>query len=339
MINYFLYAVNQGADTLSCFKVDISTGTLESLSPFNYSTGDQPNSVDIDTSGNYLYVVNSGTKNVSMFSINQGTGALTSNGVTAAESSTPIAGVTSKDTPASSYFFMTITTPENVVKTFSISGGILSPGASVSAELNPYGVIVEPQNRYLYCANNSSKSVSGFSGVASGTLTSIGTEEADLYPNQLAVTPLTEGNQYIFVSEVSNSCIDAYRINQSDGSLTWINDVASATWPVGMAVSTGEGHYLYAADFISGVTDGIRGYEITHASGALVEMPGSPFATGGTSSDAVAIDPSGAYLYCANYSSANLSAFRIKADYTLEFIATYACGANPRDLAVIKVTQ
>ncbi len=75
----YLYATNEGSDTVSAFDVDATTGALTEIpgSPFG-ALGDRPMCVAVDPTGKFAYVANEGSDTISAFTVDATTGALTS---------------------------------------------------------------------------------------------------------------------------------------------------------------------------------------------------------------------------------------------------------------------
>jgi 6-phosphogluconolactonase (cycloisomerase 2 family) len=80
----FLYSVGDG--DLSGFSIDGGNGSLSPLSGSPYTTGADPLSVAMDSSGKFIYVANNRSNNISAFSVNSTTGALSSIGTYASGS-------------------------------------------------------------------------------------------------------------------------------------------------------------------------------------------------------------------------------------------------------------
>lgn len=58
-------------------------------------------------------------------------------------------------------------------------------------------------------------------------------------------------------------------------------------------------------------SNGIVGYQIDQSNGALMPMPGTPFALNGTQPNDISIDPNGNFLFVPYYSSNTVSVYRI----------------------------
>ncbi len=101
--------------------------------------------------------------------------------------------------------------------------------------------------------------------------------------------------------------IAAFYIDESTGA--WARSVAAPlSTGSAPAVVTQSGKFCYVAN-----GDGtLSAYSIDAGTGALAPVPGSPF-TVGSNPVAIAVSPSGEFIYIVNESSANVSAFSIDA--------------------------
>ncbi len=76
----FLYAlgsVSLGANSISAFTIDATTGALTEVSGSPYATGNGPESVTVDHLGKFVYVPNGNSNNISAYTIDSDTGGLT----------------------------------------------------------------------------------------------------------------------------------------------------------------------------------------------------------------------------------------------------------------------
>jgi DNA-binding beta-propeller fold protein YncE len=62
-------------------------------------------------------------------------------------------------------------------------------------------------------------------------------------------------------------------------------------------------------------------------------MSGSPFTVGTAPAD-VAVDPSGAFVYVANFGGSSLSVFSISSSNTLSSVGTATTGTSPNSVVV-----
>lgn len=181
-----------------------------------------------------------------------------------------------------------------------------SPFSVATSAVSTYGVVIHPNNKFLYAANVSSGTVSAYSiDPLTGKLTSIDSPILSRptgggSPNGLFFHP--SGN-YLYVSNQAGS-ITGFDV-ATDGKLTRMASSPFTTAPAtginGLVVSA-DGKFLYAAamgDFTNNT--GVVGYTID-STGALTMIPGSPFLNtlGGDTAnpgDGITIHPNSKWLY------------------------------------------
>jgi 6-phosphogluconolactonase (cycloisomerase 2 family) len=72
-----VYVANQGANTLSAFKIGGAAGTLTPITGSPFTAGMQPTAVAVDPTGLFAYAANSNSNSVSAYTIDPNSGALT----------------------------------------------------------------------------------------------------------------------------------------------------------------------------------------------------------------------------------------------------------------------
>ena len=230
--------------------------------------GAGPRELQVTPNGKFVYVVNINTDTVAGYAINPSSGALT-------------------QVPGSP--FSVGTTPNNL--------------GCVSC---PLGITIHSSGRFVYVANSTADSISGFSvDQMTGSLTPV------------AGSP--------FVVGPAVGCPP--RAIDCDSEV---------------AVS---GNFLYFtnadADSASGRrgagTSGIFGFNIDPATGSILPMPGSPFINNAIGPEQLAVDRSGKFLYLANGGSASVSAFAINSlsgALTMVSGSPFAAGRGTNGLSV-----
>jgi len=165
----------------------------------------------------------------------------------------------------------------NTITAYTVNSdqSLTAVSGSVAAGITPMGVAVDPSGKFLFVANQ------GTSDPTSGTIS--------VYSIQ--GTTLTEITGSPFLTE-------------NPGDVT-------GTGPVALAVDP-KNNYLYAANQF---TNTVSGFSYDSSSGALTEVPGSPFSAG-TAPSGLAITPDGNFLYVSNAGSNNVSAFAVCANPT-----------------------
>jgi 6-phosphogluconolactonase (cycloisomerase 2 family) len=109
---------------------------------------------------------------------------------------------------------------------------------------------------------------------------------------------------YLFLMEskgVPTGTIHVYAVNSSSGALAEVpgSPFDAGFSPIGIAVDP-SGRFFYVVNEIS---DDITGFSVDPSTGTLTPLPGSPFLVGGFAAGeqphAIAIDPTGRFLYIA----------------------------------------
>jgi YVTN family beta-propeller protein len=91
------------------------------------------------------------------------------------------------------------------------------------------------------------------------------------------------------------------------------------------------GRFAYVANQLSGT---ISAYVLNSSTGALTQVTGSPFVSGGSRPQTVSVAPGGSFLYVANSGSNDLSVFSITDTGVLNPLARVATGESPYGIAV-----
>ena len=176
----------------------------------------------------------------------------------------------------------------------------LIPGSPVAAGSDPYSLVVDPSNRFVYVANRDSNNVSAYTvNSTTGALTPMpGSPFATGFdPYFIAADPK---GKFIYVANQRSNTITVFLIDAATGALTQVNGSPfSAPYsPMSIAVNP-TGTYLYVANGDGGGrydTYAITGYTIDPATGSLTQFPGPSF-YGGPQPIEIVVDPSGKFLY------------------------------------------
>ena len=111
--------------------------------------------------------------------------------------------------------------------------------------------------------------------------------------NSVTVDP---ARKFLYAAINQGNDISGYSINASTGALTPISGSPFSSGSVPMTVRVDPtGRYAYATNAYS---NDISAYSIDSGTGALTPIAGSPFSSGGSFPSGLAIDPSGAFLFC-----------------------------------------
>jgi 6-phosphogluconolactonase (cycloisomerase 2 family) len=215
------------------------------------------------------------------------------------------------------------------------------PVSSFATNPRPVALALHPSKNFVYVANTTSNTVSGFSvDHQSGVLSPVGTA---LPPTPVGVSPVSlginSGGQFLFVLNQGSvappapATISVLSIDQVRGTMTEIagSPFPAAGSPQSMAVSP-TAAFLYVGN---GALGTISAFSIA-ASGTLTPVAGSPFAAG-TTIAGVTIDPKNQFLFAADSASNNIVSFSIQASGALTPVAgsPFASGGTtPVSIAV-----
>jgi len=252
---HWLFAVDAGSNQISVIAVN--GGSLHPLSLTN-SAGIDP--IGLAYSRGYLYVLNAGDQNnqanVTIFRVEinghldhlaGSTQPVTSPGEVQASPSGDQLIITEKAT--------------NMIDSYKIrDDGRLSPRKSTPATgTTPFGFVFNPVSPQQFVVVDAFANSSGIAGPNAGALTSYQAQrnstikvldgpvqDKQTAPCWVAIRP---DGKFAYASNVINSSISIYGVNQKNGKLTLNStvSVAGATGPTEMAL-TPNGNFLYALD-------------------------------------------------------------------------------------------
>ena len=203
--------------------------------------------------------------------------------------------------------------------TINSTSGVLAPiscnsscsGSNFLAGNNPYSVTVDPSGKFAYVANNSSDDVSAYTITSTGALAPNGTTLAGSKPSSVSVDPT---GKFVYVTNwgdtVTSSTVSAYTIT-STGALAPNGSALAGSQPNSVTVDP-SGQFAYVANFSS---NDISAYAID-STGALSPINCSGTCNGinfpaGAGPGSVTVDPTGKFVYVANWGSGDVSAYTI----------------------------
>jgi hypothetical protein len=318
----FVYALQQitgGTNQVHGFSVNAATGVLTAVpgSPFSAGTGTAlalSFTLAYDPIHGRLFALNAST--VSAYDVDRLTGALVPLPFS------PIA------LPASTWNCLQVSpdgatvvaasaaSGNDIVASFTItnSAATAAPGSPYVAPASPFWCTFSPDGARFYTGGNDGDDLAGFA-VATGTaaLTPLpGSPFATglAFPEAAAV----DASGRLFVA--SASAVQQVRVFTSPaGTLTPV-----ATIPAGLtAPAAGILHPAGAYMVVDRSGNRVGVYRITGTGNTTSVAPvaGSPFASGGTYSDALTLDESGTRLFVANGDSRNIQTSRVNSDLSL----------------------
>jgi 6-phosphogluconolactonase (cycloisomerase 2 family) len=191
---------------------------------------------------------------------------------------------------------------------FSVnSDGSLVPSPVVAVGDRPEGTAVTPDARFLYVATSQTAGVRGYAIGSGGALTEVpGSPFASGGINTTGVAVTPSGNRLLVTNRGSGAgSVAVYDINQATGALTPVAGspfaVAGLEDPSGVAIAPGGVRAFVAGDVAGATFDPVvAGLKINQTTGALNQVAGSPFASGGKNSFPAVISPDGGRLFIGN---------------------------------------
>lgn len=327
----FAYVVHSNDASVSGYTVNATDGTLTTMSAGTpWATGLSPICIAVDPLVKYAYVANSGSDTLSIYSIADPTGVLTSAALPVSTGSQPKSVAVD---PQGRYVFVA-NSGDNTVSAYtrSASTGLLtqvagSPFAmpSLSADIAPWSVVVEPSGKFVYVANHGTTSspstISMFSidtastgSLVPGALTSLGSIAGGARPNLITVSP--SGKQ-AYVSNETGDSVMVYDLNLTTGLLAYKGVVSMpGSTPTGVAIEPNN-KYAYVSNRSN---DTIGAYSIAQSGGSIgvmtfissttVTAPPLQTPPGPTS---IAADPSGKFVYSTLLNGGGVAAYKITA--------------------------
>jgi 6-phosphogluconolactonase len=300
-----LYVTNADAkdNDVAGFSIDCDTGRLTAVPGSPFATGTGPSAIAIDPSGSYAYVSNSGSNNLSAFKIDQNSGRLMP-----VSGSPFVAGSAPSSVAVDSsgqFVYVTNESSDNVsgYTINSSTGALLAiAGSPFSAGTNPISLAVDPNDRFVYVANQGSDNISGFSiSLPSGALAALATSPYGPVAGGFSSVTFDPTGWFVYLT--GSGGVSAYVIQTNP-----TNDeiLSPPAFPPVLP--------LY---------------------GQLTPVTGSPF--GGGTPGFAAVDYTGTFLYAANKSSNNISAYTLSRG-VLTPVATspFSTGSGPVSIALVR---
>jgi 6-phosphogluconolactonase len=369
----FLYSSNGGSmvggplgpPTITEYSINSSTGALTEIpgSPLRFDNSPQPgaqSSIAFDPSGKFGYATAfiAGNLSVFGFSVDAASGALApvANSPFALPPSNTGTTVIARGTfdNAGKHFYAPFVggTGSVAVYDFNAVSGALTPNVAplVSTGDNiPSTPRTHPNGKYLYVPNLTSGSIAAYTiDAVTGSLSTIVGSPYSTQGNFPIVVTVHPSGRFVyaangnsFQSTPVNATVAAYAVNSSSGVLTPIAGAPFSTQGANqmnipsLCQIDVHGRFLFVNNSAAG---SIAVFSIDQTSGALTNVPGSPFSTGSGSSPSTPVpDPSGKYLYVPSRGTSTISAFAIdKGTGALTLINTQPTGgASSNTLAYV----
>jgi 6-phosphogluconolactonase len=223
--------------------------------------------------------------------------------------------------PSGKFLFLAADGPGGLsggVGTFMIDSASGALTSSASLDLNdghPFGVSVDPLDKFVYVSYFQQSSNQSFVipltlDSTSGALSRVAAPVAVEGAEWVLADP---SGRFLYVGSAISNTISAFKVDPATGALT---AVAGAPFAITNGAGPGDSfagaidpsdNYLYVASYVG---SSISAYKVDHSSGQLAPINGSPFPTG-AAPNAVVTEPLGRFVYVSDNSG--VSAFRIDA--------------------------
>lgn len=354
----FLYVVNKGAATdpsISEYTIDSSSGALTrvagsplALDPSGTYQLSLLSLISFAPSGKFAYLSGSGPGGLVEFelALDTASGSLTAIPgspvlVTSAPSTVPPGTFDATGT----HFYQPFGYTEGSIAIYDAdsASGVLTPGSTASVPNggdNPFIATKHPSGKYLYVPN-----------LASGTIATYAIDANTGYLTAVAGSPFSTGGtfpvyavthpsgKFVFVANGNSlpgtgaiATLAAFAVDTTTGTLSAINGSPFSTHGTNALLDPSVCHIDVLGKFIyvnNSASNTIAGFSIDQTTGALADIPGSPFATGAMPSVPI-LDPSGQYLYVVNRGANSISSYAIDSTSgALTLVNTVPTGTSP----------
>jgi len=274
----YVYVVNQTDATISAFAIDRASGALTEVGGSPFSTGPTPTSVAVakswpPESGTYVYVTSGTTGSVTPCQIIAG-GALSciSSSTLSPTGASPSSVVSA---PLLSLLYVG-NQGDNTVSVLNVGEGGVVTGSPFPAGAGPRAVAVDISGNYVYVANSTSNTLSGYQTSSAGPLTRLsGSPYATGNTPDAVAADLSDN--FVYVANKGSNNVSAYALG-AGGTLTALSGspFTAGGGPVGIVVDP-TNQFVYVAN--AGSAD-ISVFTIDRDNGALSTVSGSPYAAG-----------------------------------------------------------
>jgi 6-phosphogluconolactonase len=322
----FVYVAGPGTNETFEFRVQ-SNGSLAPLGTPNFPVGSNPVALKPHTSGDFLYIADFSGNDVTLLDINQSNGNLSvpvSISIVNPTNPTNIfatdKGPVSLAMSPTAPFLFAVNQTSGDVTAYTVDPGTGSLGVlsgspfPIQPASHPSSVAISPTGNFLFVANATEGTIAVFSIGGNGALaqagipTSVG---AGATPTSIAVE---RSGRFLYVTDPAHNAVLGFSIQA--GVLSPINGspfLAGAA-PAGLGIDP-QGALLFVAN--SG-SNNVSAYAIDSSTGALGQVTGSPFPTGGVGPSAVAVDADTSFAYVTEAGSHDVAAFNIASNGALQ---------------------
>jgi 6-phosphogluconolactonase len=308
----YLYVANFNGGVTG-FLVDSITGALTTGIPGGnlFSAGTNPDGIVIDPSGKFVYVSNMGG-GVSAYSIDNSSGSLTSIAGSFPTGVNPMALAIDS---AGKHLY--VANNDGTLSSFAVLGnGALQSIANVPVGTSLNSVTIDPSGNFIYVTDGVTNQVYGYLiNRATGALTSITGSPFATGPTPQSVSVDSSG-QFLYVANAGTRDTWEYSINQSGGVLTktGIKRLRGRSGSYSMAQTKGDHPISYSPKFAFAAnysSSNVFAYSINSTTGQLSNVGAPNTISAGTTPNAMAVDPTGSFLYVTDSTNATVLAYII----------------------------
>lgn len=318
----FLYLLNDDSagSRIYGFSVDETTGALTALPGFPVTPGNGGiNSIvsermAADPANNRLYVINDSSDSVSAYSIDPASGAITPipfspialgtgswNTIRVHPSGSPMIVTHNASAGGARSFVITQTTATEAAGSPFPLGGPTAFSSSFSHDGN-----------YFYAGGNTGTTIAGFSvNTSDGVLTTLPGSPFPVGASNPVAHAVDAAGRYYVVDTA-----DAIRVfTSTDGALTPVNGnpfISGLTQRRYSQVHPNGNFYFVAGN--SGNNVGAYAISGSGAETIVTPVAGSPYPTGATTANVLALNQTGTFLYVGNRISRSVTTFSVNTD-------------------------
>ena len=323
----FVYVAGPGTNETFEFRVQ-PNGSLVPLGTPNFPVGSNPVALKPHTSGDFLYVADFSGNDVTLLDINQSNGNLSVpvsisivNPVNPTNIFATDKGPVSLAMSPTAPFLFAVNQTAGDVTAYTVDPGTGSLGVLAGSPFpivpasHPSSMAISPKGDFLYIANATEGTIAVFNIAGNGVLaqagipTSVG---AGATPTSIAIE---HSGRFLYVTDPAHNAVLGFSI-QTGGVLSPVtgSPFLAGAAPVGLGIDP-QGSLLFVAN--SG-SNNVSAYAIDSNSGALGQVTGSPFATGGVGPSAVAVDADTSFVYVTEQGSHDIAALAIASNGALQ---------------------
>jgi streptogramin lyase/6-phosphogluconolactonase (cycloisomerase 2 family) len=326
---YALDQINGGANQIFGFSVNPSTGVLTPLAGFPVASGTGgagtfSEMLAYDRVNARLYSLDAGANSVSAFAVNRLSGALTALPFSPI-TSVPSVGACIVVSPDGSTLAVAGSAALATYK-ITATSATAAPGSPVAVTgASPFSCAFSQDGASVYTGGNVGSVVAGFAvNATTGALTALAGSPFDT-GGANPVGYATDASGRLFVSSFGGG-VRAFATSGGIPTAAAGNPFASGLSGGVQGLVTPSGYYMVADRSANRV--GVFRIALSGTATTLTAVAGSPFASGGTLTDALAQDHTGTLLFAANGTSRNITTFRVAATGTaLTSLTTQAINA------------